>query len=109
MLRAPPVPLRLLLQPKPTMTRRNFALTVAVGAAAILATPVNAFFGGSVTDPSASASARVGTSPFERLAEAELTSVATGQPALLTSQWRNNELLPWQNERCVVEFLRHFG
>ena len=108
MLRAPPVPLRLFLPPKPTMTRRNFALTLAV-AVAVLVMPVNAFFGGSVTDPSASASARVGTSPFERLAEAELTSVATGQPTLLTSQWRNNEILPWQNERCVVEFLRHFG
>ena len=90
------------------MTRRNVALALAV-AAAVLVAPVNAFFGGSVTDPSASALARVGTSPFERLAEAQLTSVSTGQPTLLTSQWRNNELLPWQNERCVVEFLRHFG
>ena len=29
-LRAPPVPLRLFLPPKPTMTRRNFALTLAL-------------------------------------------------------------------------------
>jgi len=77
--------------------------------AAALVSSAHAFFGGTTTDPSASASVRIGTTPFERLADVQLTSVSTGQPTILTSQWRNNELLPWQNERCVIEFLRHFG
>lgn len=77
--------------------------------AAALVSPGSAFFGGTTTDPFASASARIGTTPFERLDDVQLTSVSSGQPTLLTSQWRNNELLPWQNERCVIEFLRHYG
>ena len=91
-----------------TMARGNFVLLLATTAAALVS-PASAFFGGATTDPSASASARIGTTPFERLEGVQLTSVSSGQPTLLTSQWRNNELLPWQNERCVIEFLRHYG
>ena len=63
------------------------------------------------TDPTASAVARdrSGISAYERLESAQVTSLATEQPVLLTDAWRNRELLPFRNQRCVVEFLRHFG
>jgi len=79
----------------------------------LLGTPALAlsFLPQSKNNPAASASqaARLGTA-FERIRNAgEVASVATGDAVLLTSQWRNDELLPFRNQRCVVEFLRHFG
>lgn len=64
--------------------------------------------------PTASAEYRAGSSAFSRLFAIEVASVATGQPVLLTDQWRNDErpLMPFgrnKNQRCVIEFLRHFG
>ena len=81
-------------------TGRGFCLALFI----VVASAVDAFIVAS-SSSSASAASRVGTTPFERLANVELTSVATGQPTLLTSQWRNSGLFPWQNEKCVVEFL----
>ena len=66
--------------------------------------------------PTASASARAvvgsgddGVLVFDRMTTIELTSVSTGRSEYLTDRWRNKELLPFRNQRCVIEFLRHFG
>jgi hypothetical protein len=56
----------------------------------------------SVSGLSASLSARVGSSVCQRLSGVEITSVANKETLQLTSQWRDDQ-------RCVVEFLRHFG
>ena len=55
----------------------------------------------SVTALQAPAAARLGT-PYERLSGVTLASAASGGPVALTSLWRDDE-------RCAVEFLRHFG
>jgi len=73
-------------------------------------------------DPTASLRARESDqrTAFEKIRTAgNVYSVATGDSVLLTDQWRNNNEwlsnLPFfgttnnQNQRCVVEFLRHFG
>jgi len=67
--------------------------------------------GGVVQDPKASLSVRTDTNfqVFDQMQNVELTSVSTGEPTMLTSLWKNNELLPFQNQKCVIEFLRHFG
>jgi len=83
-------------------------MNLAAIVSALAVTTTEAFFFPE-TVPTASADARVGSTAFDRLANVELTSVATGESVLVTSQWRNDELLPFQNQRCVVEFLRHFG
>jgi len=67
--------------------------------------------------PTASASARavVGSGGddnvlvFDRMQTIEVTSVATGRAEYLTDRWRNQELLPFRKQKCVIEFLRHFG
>ena len=64
--------------------------------------------------PTASARAVVGSGDdgvllFDRMKTIELTSVSTGRSEYLTDRWRNKELLPFRNQRCVIEFLRHFG
>merc|ERR1719491_452168 len=65
--------------------------------------------------PTASASARAvvggghGFPLFDRMETIELTSVLTGRSEYLTNRWRNEELLPFRNQKCVIEFLRHFG
>jgi len=65
--------------------------------------------------PTASASARAvvgsgdGFPLFDRMKTIELTSVSTGRSEYLTNRWRNEELLPIRNQKCVIEFLRHFG
>ena len=51
---------------------------------------------------SASVAARVGSTPYERLAGVSLASVPGGEPVALGALWR-------RDERVVVEFLRHFG
>lgn len=85
------------------------------GIGSVLATIVAASasadaFGTASPATSASEAVRAALPPFERLAAAELTSVATGRPALLTDQWTSDASFPWQrNDRCVVEMLRHFG
>ena len=64
------------------------------------------------TTPSASSNAQAAGNPnaFDRLASAPaLLSIETCKPLLLTDQWRNAELLPFRNQRCVIEFLHHFG
>jgi len=66
------------------------------------------------TFPTASLDARASdqlTDPFSRLSTVTtLFSVETGKPVVLTDQWRNQEFLPFSsNQRCVVEFLRHYG
>ena len=45
---------------------------------------------------------------FDRLSGCTLTSAKTAEAVALTSLWRNTPL-PIGNDRCVVEFLRHFG
>lgn len=86
---------------------------------------LSSFFGMPKTYPTAAFDARAGnplTDPFERLSTVTtLTSVETGQPVTLTDQWRNNRNGGRQNfqfsqffdrrpqQRCVVEFLRHYG
>lgn len=70
---------------------------------------------GALSSSSATAGAisRIGTTAFDRISNVQLTSVATSEPVLLTDQWRNNGKdifgIIDKNERCVVEFLRHFG
>lgn len=86
-------------------------LTCIFAAIAAMIPAVEGAFGIQTT-PSASSDARAAGNPnaFDRLATApSLLSVQTGEPLLLTDQWRNSELLPFRNQRCVVEFLRHFG
>jgi len=77
-----------------------------------LSTSSHAFFASIVpkTAPTASSDARaIYPNVFDRISTISLTSVETGQPLLLADQWRNNEILPFRNQRVVVEFLRHFG
>lgn len=63
----------------------------------------------------ASVDARAGTTAFERLSRARVTSVATSESVVLTDRWRNGSNNPFfgldlpTDERCVVELLRHFG
>ena len=87
---------------------KPMALLLLAAAGAVTTTSALSIFPPTV--PTASTSVREASSnAFDRIKAVELTSVATGESTLLTNSWRNGEILPFRNQRCVVEFLRHFG
>lgn len=98
---------------------RSIALILALATTVPSPTSALSLFGIPFPVPTAPSVARTGvvigpgsgaTVIFDRLQSVEVTSVSTGEPTTLTSQWNNDEeLAPIQNQKCVVEFLRHFG
>jgi len=96
------------------MLSYTVAATVVLAAIKCDVLDALSFLGLPQTCPKASSDARASdplTDPFSRLSTVTtLFSVETGKPLVLTDQWRNREFLPFSpNQRCVVEFLRHYG